>query len=182
MKKAVLLAIGSITLLAGCSNQSNTAANIPATPKWKGEPYRIEFDKQAPKAAPGVIALPVVKFTANPDALETRAILIVRFDADDSKAAKNGPVVNQELMAPVDVRGTAGALPADYMDRASKGISTLLEAYCMNGKVKLAVALARSSLTNTASDSELDEKRLSDWLPIELTYKNPHPGCGAKGA
>jgi hypothetical protein len=39
------------------------------------------------------------------------------------------------------------------------------------------VALARSSLSPNAADSEVDEKRLSDWLPIEVVFKNPHPKC-----
>jgi hypothetical protein len=47
----------------------------------------------------------------------------------------------------------------------------------MKGKVKLSVALARSSLSNQARDSEIDAKRLSDWLPIEVVFKNPHPTC-----
>jgi hypothetical protein len=39
------------------------------------------------------------------------------------------------------------------------------------------VLIAKSSLTNNPTDAELDEKRLSDWLPIELAFKNPHPKC-----
>ena len=63
------------------------------------------------------------------------------------------------------------------MDVANKGLSTLLGAYCVKGKVKISVALARSSLTSQAGDAEVDAKRLSDWLPIELVFKNPHPKC-----
>jgi hypothetical protein len=39
------------------------------------------------------------------------------------------------------------------------------------------VAIARSSLNPQADDAEVDAKRLSDWLPIEVVYKNPHPAC-----
>jgi len=39
------------------------------------------------------------------------------------------------------------------------------------------VALARSSLAQQATASELDAKRLSDWLPIEVEFKKPRPGC-----
>jgi hypothetical protein len=47
----------------------------------------------------------------------------------------------------------------------------------VKGKIKISVLIAKSSLTNQAGDAELDEKRLSDWLPIEVVFKNPHPGC-----
>ena len=50
-------------------------------------------------------------------------------------------------------------------------------AYCMKGKIKLSVAIARSSLSPQADDAELNEKRLSDWLPLEVEFKNPHPKC-----
>jgi hypothetical protein len=63
------------------------------------------------------------------------------------------------------------------MDIANRDLSKFLGAYCMKGKVKLSVALARSSLSNQARDSEIDAKRLSDWLPIEVVFKNPHPTC-----
>jgi hypothetical protein len=63
------------------------------------------------------------------------------------------------------------------MDAANKGLSRLLGAYCIKGKIKISVALARSSLTSQAGDAEVDGKRLSDWLPIELVFKNPHPTC-----
>jgi hypothetical protein len=39
------------------------------------------------------------------------------------------------------------------------------------------VVLARSSLSSQAGDAEINAKRLSDWLPIELVFKNPHPHC-----
>jgi hypothetical protein len=47
----------------------------------------------------------------------------------------------------------------------------------MKGKIKITVALARSSLQSTAEDAEVDAKRLSDWLPVEVVFKNPHPKC-----
>ena len=85
--------------------------------------------------------------------------------------------MNQMIMAPVDISGTDGALPADYMNVADKELARILGAYCLKGKIKLTVAIARSSLSNQAGDAELDEKRLSDWVPIEVVFKNPHPGC-----
>jgi hypothetical protein len=39
------------------------------------------------------------------------------------------------------------------------------------------VALARSSLSPQATVAQADDKRLSDWLPLELVYKNPHSKC-----
>lgn len=175
MRKAILLAIGGLALLVGCGNQGDKAANVPVTPKWKGPAYHIAFDTQAAKPNPVGITIPAVKYTANPDALERRASLVVRFDT--SGAAKQGPMMNQMIMGPVDISGAEGALPADYMDLADKGLARFLGAYCIKGKVKISVAIARSSLSNQAGDAEVDTKRLSDWLPIELAFKNPHPKC-----
>lgn len=178
MRKEIILAMGALTLLAGCSTPADKASNIPATPKWKGAPYRISFAPPPAKASPSGVTIPDVKFTANPDELETRATLVVRFDSSElMKHTENGPVMNKMIMGPVDIHGAEGALPADYMEAASKGLSTFLGAYCAKGKIKISVALARSSLTNQASDAEVDNKRLSDWAPIEVTYKNPHPKC-----
>ena len=175
MKTGIILALGGLAFLAGCSNQGDKAANVPAIPKWQGAPYHISFDAQAAKPNPAGVTIPIIKYTANPDAVETRATLVVRFDA--SSVTKQGPVANQMVMAPVDIHGTDGALPGDYMDAADKGLSNFLAAYCIKGKIKITVAIARSSLTSQAGDDEINAKRLSDWLPIELVFKNPHPKC-----
>jgi hypothetical protein len=175
LRKGIVLAIGGLALLAGCGNRQDKASNVPVTPKWKGAPYHIAFDTQAAKPSPVGVTIPDIKYTANPDALERRATLVVRFDA--SSVTKNGPAMNQMVMAPVDISGAEGALPADYMAAAEKELSKFLGAYCVKGKIKISVLIAKSSLTNQAGDAELDEKRLSDWLPIEVVFKNPHPGC-----
>jgi hypothetical protein len=39
------------------------------------------------------------------------------------------------------------------------------------------LALAKSSLDPHAGIAQVDAKRLSDWLPIEIVFKNPHPKC-----
>lgn len=175
MKRIIICAIGGLAFLAGCGSQGDKGAGIPVGPKWKGLPYRIAFDTKASKPNPAGITIPVVKYTANPDALETRATLVVRFDS--SGVTKDGPITDQMIMAPVDISGPEGALPADYMDEADKGLSKILASYCMKGKVKLSVALARSSLSPQAGDAEVTRKSLSDWLPIEVPFKNPHPAC-----
>lgn len=175
MRKGIILAIVGLAFLAGCGNQADKAAGIPIGPKWKGAPYRLTFDAKAGKPNPAGVTIPVVKYTANPDALATRTSLVVRFDI--SGAQKNAPTMNRMIMAPVDIRGAEGALPAEYMGEASKGLSTFLAAYCIKGKVKIQVALARSSINRQAGDAEVDEKRLSDWLPLEVEFKNPHPKC-----
>ena len=181
MRKRIVLAlaIGAIPFFAGCKTQTS-APGIPVEPKWKGLPYRIAFDTAAVKPNPAGIALPTIKFTANPDALERRATLVVRFDA--SSVRKNPvnpdqPVMDQMVMAPVDVSGAEGALPADYMAATDKELGKLLGAYCMKGKVKITVALSQSSTSPQAGDAELNAKRLSDWLPLEVEFKNPHPKC-----
>ena len=180
MKKAIFAAIGGLAFLAGCGQPANNAANIPAQPKWKGLPYRIAFDTKAPKPNPAGVTLSAIKYTANPDALEKRICLVVHFDASAAKrnqAAEDQPVMDQMILPATDVAGADGALPDDYMDQADKGLAKLLAAYCMKGKVKVTVALARSSINPQAGDAELNEKRLSDWLPVELDFKNPHPKC-----
>ena len=175
MRAGIMLAIGGLALLAGCGNQGDKASNVPVKPKWQGAPYHIAFATQAAKPNPAGVTIPAINYTANPDAVERRATLVVRFDASGVK--KNGPIANQMVMAPVDISGTEGTLPADYIDAADKELSKFLGAYCVKGKVKISVAIARSSLSNQATDAELATKRLSDWLPIEVVFKNPHPGC-----
>jgi hypothetical protein len=63
------------------------------------------------------------------------------------------------------------------MEAANKDLSRFLGAYCAKGKVKLSLAVARSSLGDHPSDAELNSKLLSAWLPIEVAFKNPHPKC-----
>jgi hypothetical protein len=167
-----------LLFLAGCGNQGEKTSNVPVQPKWKGAPYRLAFDAPPAKPNPAGVTVPAVKYTANPDALEKRASLVMRFDASEiTKKTENGPIMNKMIMGPVDISGAEGTLPADYMDQANKGLARFLGAYCMKGKIKVTVALARSSLSSQAGDAEVDAKRLSDWLPIEVVFKNPHPTC-----
>jgi hypothetical protein len=175
LKKGIILAIAGLALLTGCGNQGDKASTIPVAPKWKGAAYRLAFDTKAAKPNPAGVAIPAIKFTANPDALEKRASLVVRFDA--SAATKDVPLMNQMIMGPVDIPGTEGTLPADYMDLADKDLSRFLASYCIKGKVKISVALAWSSISPQAQEGEVDAKRLSDWTPIEVEFKNPHPHC-----
>jgi len=175
VRKGIILAFGGLALLVGCGNQGDKAAGIPVQPKWKGAPYRLAFETKAAKPNPAGITIPAVKFTANPDALETRALLVMRFSA--AGAADQEPVEHRMVGAPVDIHGEEGTIPADYMDRASKGLSEYLGAYCIQGKVNVSLALARSSLNPQAGDGEVDAKRLSDWLPTGVVFKNPHSKC-----
>jgi len=63
------------------------------------------------------------------------------------------------------------------MERVRKGLADYLETYCLEGKVNLSVALARSSLNPQAGADEVDPKRLSDWLPLQIDYKPHHSKC-----
>jgi len=175
LRNGIILAIGGLALLVGCGNQGDTASQIPVGPKWKGAPYRITLDAQAAKPNPAGVTLPMVKFTANPNALEKRAVLVIRFD--DLGATKYVPRMNKMILAPVDISGAEGALAADYMGAADKDLGTFLATYCVKGKIKVSVALTRSSLITGAGDAEVDAKRLSDWTQIEVDFKNPHPKC-----
>jgi hypothetical protein len=175
VKKAILLAMGAVLFLAGCGPQAKEAPGIPVTPKWQGPAYHLAFDTQPPKPNPAGVALPGIKFNANPDALEKRVTLVIRFDSSVVKT--ESVVINQIILAPFDISGADGALSADTMDIADKGLAHLFTTYCIKGKVKASVLLARSSLSPQADDSEIDEKRLSDWLSTDVVFKNPHPGC-----
>lgn len=177
VRKGIIVAVGGLALLAGCGKGDKSADTV-VIHKWQGAPYHIAFDTPPAKPDPSGVTIPAVKFTANPEAIETRTRLVVRFDSSAlSKNATNGPVMNQMVMSPIDIHGAEGAIPADYMGAADKDLSRLLAAYCAKGKISISVALARSSLTDHPTDAELDAKRLSDWLPIELVFKNPHPKC-----
>jgi hypothetical protein len=172
LKKIILVAMGAVMLLAGCEG-NKTAPAAAATPKWKGAPYRLAFDTKERKPNPAGLTIPTVKWTANPDLLERRAAVVVRFDVSGGK--KDDAVMNQMVMAATDIPGEEGALPADYMDAMSKELANYLGAYCLKGKVKISLAFARSSLNPRPNESELQNKLLSDWLPVEIVFKNPHP-------
>ncbi len=175
MRSGILvLAIAQLMFLAGCGNQGNKAPEAPAESKLKA-PYHIEFDTKAVKPNPAGVALPSIIYTANPKALERRAVLVVRFDASGVK--KDQPSKDRVVMDPVDIPGTGGTLPAGYMELADQRLGKLLAGYCMKGTVKITVALARSSIKPDPSDVELNAKRLSDWVPTEVVFKNPHPKC-----
>ena len=178
MKKAILLAIGGVLLLAGCGPQTKEAPGIPTEPKWKGLPYRLTIDAKEPKPNPAGITLPGINFTANPDAIEHRATLVVRFDSSGIKTDKL--IVNQIILAPFDISGAEGKLSDATLDIADQGLARLTGAYCMKGKVKVSVALARSSLNPGTEDAEIADKRLSDWLPTEVAILKPHTGCSSK--
>jgi hypothetical protein len=175
VRKGIITTIFALAFLAGCGSQSNQAPNVPAQPKWQGAPYHLAFGAPPAKPNPAGITLPPIKYTANLEMVERRADLVVRFDTSGVK--RDTPVMDQMVMGAVDISGTDGSLPADYLDTASKELAKMLGSYCMNGKVKIAVALTRSSIPLAATEDQVNAKRLSDWLPIELVFKNPHPKC-----
>ena len=174
MRKSILLAVAGLVVVVGCVAGCGTPSDKYSIPvnKWKGAPYRISFDTTPPKQKPAGIYIPVVKYTANPDALERRGVLIVRFHLPGAKY--QGQEERRIIGTAVDISGTDGGLPADYMDRASKGIESYLEGYCVDGKITLNVAIARSSLNPQASGTEIHDKLLSDWIPLDVVAKKPH--------
>lgn len=172
MKIGIVLTFGALAFVAGCKNQS---AEIHIPPKWQGAPYHITFGQAPAKANPAGLTIPQIKFKANPDAAETRADLVVEFDSSVVKS--KGAVMDQLAMGAVDVHGTEGALPDDYVAQASTSLAKMLSAYCVNGKVKISVALTRSSLPMNPTSDQIDDKRMSDWTPIVLDFKNPIKKC-----
>jgi hypothetical protein len=177
MRKGIVLAF-VLALLVGCGSKGS---NAPAEPKWKGAPYRLAFDDAKPSAPVkagkrdlSVITIPTVKYVANPEALETRAMVVLRFTAT---GPGNEAIDHHIIGLPLDIRGETGVLPADYMERASTGLADYLGAHCIQGKVSISIALARSSLNPQADQPEVDAKRLSDWLPLEVVYKKAHGKC-----
>ena len=175
MKKAIILAFGALAFVQGCGNQ-NSGIYIP--PKWQGAPYHLSFGPAPAKPNPAGLTIPAIKYNANPDMVETRADLVVEFDSSTAKGqGGQGPVTNQMAMGAVDISGAQGQLPDAYVAKASTDLSKVLAAYCMKGKIKLSVALTRSSIPMNPTDDQINAKRLSDWTPIELDFKNPHPKC-----
>ena len=85
--------------------------------------------------------------------------------------------MNRMVMGAVDIPGAQGALPAAYVDKGSADLAQMLAAYCVKGKVKISVAITRSSIPLNPDEGQINAKRLSDWTPIELEFKNPHPKC-----
>jgi hypothetical protein len=169
MRKGIILAIAGLALFGGCNKQ---ASNAPDKSKWKF-PYRLEFDTAATKPNPAGVTIPVITYTANPKSLERRAALVVRFDASGVK--NDQPSKDHLIMAPVDIPGTAGTLPDDYMNQADQKLAKALAGYCMKGTVKISVALVWSSIKPEANDAQINARLLSDWLPTEVVFKNPHP-------
>jgi hypothetical protein len=180
LRKTIVLAIAGLAFLAGCGPQGNNNSGISVKPIFQGPPYHLALAAPPAKPNKAGIAIPPIKYTADPNAppgaLAKRAILVVRIDTS-GLTTKEQMAVNQIIMGAVDIPGAEGALPSSYMDATDQSLATLLEEYCANGKVKIAVALTQSSLSSTAEDSEINDKLLTAWMPIELVFKNPLPHC-----
>jgi len=169
---SIAVSIGATQFLAGCGNQT---AGIPVPPKWPGAPYHLSFGPAPAKPNPTGLTIPPINYNANPEMLETRTDLVIQIDTSTIKSAS--PVMDEMTMAAVDISGATGTLSADYVNRASKDLSTMLAAYCVLGKVKISVALTKSSIPANPTIDQINSHRISDWLPITLDFKNPHPKC-----
>jgi hypothetical protein len=171
VKKAMILAAGALICLVGCK-QDNSQYAIHLKPKWQGTPYHISF--AAPPAKPNAagITIPNIKYSANPDMLENRACLVVRFEPPAGVGADQ-TVMNQVIMGPVDIKGADGMLDPDYVGAADQALAQLLNVYKIKGKVKVSVLLARP-LLSSAGESDIRENSLSDWVATDLEFKSPH--------
>jgi hypothetical protein len=174
VRRSIVVLFAALVLIAGCNNQASQS-NVPAKPKWQGAPYHLALGALPAKPSPTGVTLPAIEFTADPENLETRADLVVQVDVSGVKQASQVP--DMMIMAPTDISGSDGALSADYINITNKELASMLSGYCMKGKVKISVALVRSTLPLSATDDQINDKRLSDWLPTELVFKNPHGKC-----
>jgi hypothetical protein len=176
MRKGFMLAVAGVVIVAGCGDMGSKTPSSPATPKAKA-PYRLDIETKAAKPNPTGVALPALSYTGNPKALERRAALVIKFDGSGVK--NDQPAKDRIIMAPVDIPGTGGFLPENYLNEADVKLGKLLSGYCFKGTAKVSLALVRSSVRPEAGDAEIDAKRLSDWLPAEVVFKNPnpHPKC-----
>lgn len=174
-KRSVFAIVAGFAFLAGCGETGKTPSKVLADSRWKGAPYRLTFDTRDQKPNPAGISMPAIAYTANPEALERRGLLVVRIDTAGVKSDR--PLIDQMTMPAIDISGPTGTLSPAYMDSADKGLAKLLIANCMKGKVKISVALAKSSLSPQPKEAELNNKRLSDWMPVELDFKSTHPKC-----
>lgn len=176
MRKSIFLAIAGLgwAFLAGCGEMGNTPLTDSAAAKWK-PPYHLELGTLATKPNPAGVTLPPLSYKADTKEWERRAALVVRFDGSGGK--NDQPAKDRVILAAVDIPGTGGNLPSDYLDAADKQLGKVLAERCMKGTVKLNLALVRSSIRPDAEDAEIKAKLLSDWLPAEVAFKNPHPKC-----
>lgn len=173
MRKGIFLAVAAFALLAGCNDMGNEPVKQAAAPKWK-PPYQLAFATQARKPGAAGVTLPAIGYSLNSKEWERRAALVVRFDAS---GAKKPQPPDRLILDAVDIPGSGGNLPADYLDQADRELAKALGERCLKGTVKISVALVRSSIRPKADDAEIAAKRLTEWLPAEVVFKNPHPKC-----
>jgi hypothetical protein len=177
MRKGNLLLIAGLMCLGGCNlDPGHKASDAPENPKSK-PPYHLDFETKAVKPTPAGVAIPPVSYTGNPKAMEKRACLAVKFEGSDVK--NDLPARDRLVLPPVDLAGSGGTLPQNYMEQADVVLGKLLAGYCYKGTAKVSLALVRSSIKPGPTDADIDAKRLSDWLPVEVVFKNPnpHPKC-----
>ena len=174
MRKGLFLAIAGFALLTGCGDMGNPPTNQAAAPKFKA-PYHLALTNEAREPGKTGVTLPAIGYTVATKDWERRAALVIRFDA--SGATKPQPGGDRLIMQPVDIPGSGANLHSDYMNSADKQLAKMLSDRCMNGTVKINLAIVRSSIRPNAEDAEINSKLLSDWLPAEVVFKNPHPKC-----
>jgi hypothetical protein len=181
--RSIISMIAASLFLTGCGSQGNVASNAPAAHGSKSAPYRLAFGGGPAKPNASGLTIPPIEFAANPDVaaspdlMESRANLVVQFDA--SGLQRQGTVVDQTIVGPADISGRYGMFSAYYVDTASRELAQKLSDYCINGTVKISVAITKSSILPSASPDQVNAKRLSDWLPTEVEFKNPNTKCEA---
>ena len=174
MRKRLFLAITGLALLAGCGDMGNKPYESAVPAKYK-PPYHLELATETPKPNPAGVTLPAISYKSDTKDWQRRAALVVRFDPSGAKNARPGK--DRVILEAVDIAGTGGNLPSEYLDAAEQQLAKLLADRCIKGKVVINLALVRSSIRPDAEDAEINAKLLTDWLPAEVVFKNPHPKC-----
>lgn len=169
MKITAVVSFGALVVLLTACQSDSPKIQIP--PKWPGAPYHLSFGPPPAQPNPSGLTIPQIKWDANPEMLQTRVDLVIQFDSSQVKSDE--PVVNFITMPAVDIKGPQGSLPDKYVATASSFLGKLITAYCMNGKTSISVALTRSSIPMSPTMDQINAKRIADWTPIELDFKNP---------
>lgn len=91
-----------------------------------------------------------------------RTAQLIGWACDSSECTADQPGKDRFISTAFDIPGTGGTLPVYYLVTVDQGLAKLLGDRCMKGKVKVSVALVRSTIRPDPDETEINAKRLSD--------------------